>query len=207
MLNHVDWVAFLVAMAAIELTPGPNMGWLAALSAQRGRRAGMLAVCGIALGLTAQLMAAATGLSALLGQMPVLYEMLRWSGVAFMVFLAYEAWQDTGETSPLNRNNADGFWRGLVANLLNPKALVFYVVVVGQFANAQVGPVWLQITALGVIHVAIATFIHTLIVLLGARLGTTLETYRTAPVTRGVFAIMMLAIAAWIAVSTGNTGN
>ena len=167
----------------------------------------MLAVCGIALGLTAQLMAAATGLSALLGQMPVLYEMLRWSGVAFMVFLAYEAWQDTGETSPLNRNNADGFWRGLVANLLNPKALVFYVVVVGQFANAQTAPVWLQITALGVIHVAIATLIHTLIVLLGARLGTTLETYRTAPVTRGVFAIMMLAIAAWIAVSTGNTGN
>ena len=207
MLSHVDWVAFLFAMAAIELTPGPNMGWLAALSAQRGRRAGMLAVCGITLGLTAQLIAAATGLSALLGQIPILYEALRWTGVAFMVFLAYEAWRDTGETSPLNRNNADGFWRGIVANLLNPKALLFYVVVVGQFATAQAPAVWQQILMLGAIHVAIATLIHALIVILGASLGDTLESYRTAPGTRAVFALMMLAIAAWIAVSTGRAAG
>ena len=43
MLNHIDWAAFLIAMAAVELTPGPNMGWLAALSAQQGRAAGMRA--------------------------------------------------------------------------------------------------------------------------------------------------------------------
>jgi threonine/homoserine/homoserine lactone efflux protein len=203
MLDHVDWAAFLIAMAAVELTPGPNMGWLAALSAQRGRRAGMLAVCGIALGLSAQLIAAATGLSALLSELPLLYETLRWAGVAFMVFLAYEAWHDTSTPSPLNRTNAEGFWRGLVANLLNPKALVFYLVVVGQFASPRAGPLWQQIVALGILHVALATVIHTFIVLLGARLGSTLETYRTAPAMRASFALMMLGIALWIAVSTG----
>ena len=76
MFDHIDWIAFLIAMAAVELTPGPNMGWLAALSAQYGRAAGLRAVVGITLGLTVQLLAAATGLSTLLAELPVLYEAL-----------------------------------------------------------------------------------------------------------------------------------
>ena len=205
MLNHIDWAAFLIAMAAVELTPGPNMGWLAALSAQQGRAAGMRAVAGITLGLAAQLVAAATGLSALLAGMPMLYDTLRWAGVAFMVYLAVEAWRDTGSVSPLNRSKAAGFWRGLAANLLNPKALVFYLVVVGQFASDTAGPIWLQIVALGVIHLVVATTIHTSIVLAGSRFGQKLEAYRTAPLLRGTFAIMLLGIAVWIAVSTGRS--
>ena len=202
MLSQLDWAAFLIAMAAVELTPGPNMGWLAALSAQQGRRAGLLAVAGISLGLTVQLLAAATGLSALLHDLPILYEILRWAGVAFMVFLAVEAWRDTGSVSLLKRNHAAGFWRGLIANLLNPKALVFYLVVVGQFADDQAGPIWFQIVSLGFIHLAIATGIHTLIVFAGARFGRELETYRAAPAVRASFAILLLGIAAWIAFST-----
>ena len=73
MLGHVDWPAFLIAMAAVELTPGPNMGWLGTLSAKSGRRAGMTAVAGVTLGLLVQLVAAATGLSALLSESPILY--------------------------------------------------------------------------------------------------------------------------------------
>ena len=187
MFDHIDWIAFLIAMAAVELTPGPNMGWLAALSAQYGRAAGLRAVLGITLGLTVQLLAAATGLSTLLAELPVLYEALRWGGVA----------------SPLNRNRAAGFWRGLVANLLNPKALVFYLVVVGQFASDHAGPIWVQIVALGVIHLALATTIHTTIVMAGDRFGQKLEAYRTAPVVRATFALMLFGIAIWIGISTG----
>jgi len=203
MFDHIDWIAFLIAMAAVELTPGPNMGWLAALSAQYGRAAGLRAVVGITLGLTVQLLAAATGLSTLLAELPVLYEALRWAGVAFMIYLAFEAWRDTGSVSPLNRNRAAGFWRGLVANLLNPKALVFYLVVVGQFASDHAGPIWVQIVALGVIHLALATTIHTTIVMAGDRFGQKLEAYRTAPVVRATFALMLFGIAIWMGISTG----
>ncbi len=203
MFAHIDWAAFLIAMAAVELTPGPNMGWLAALSAQYGRSAGFRAVAGVTLGLAIQLVAAATGLSTLLAEMPVVYEALRWAGVAFMVYLAFEAWRNTGSASPLSRNPSAGFWRGLVANVLNPKALVFYLVVVGQFADAHAGPIWLQIVGLGLIHLAMATTIHLSIVLAGDRFGQKLEAYRTAPIVRGTFAVMLLGIAVWIAVSTG----
>jgi threonine/homoserine/homoserine lactone efflux protein len=203
MLSHIDWAAFLIAMAVVELTPGPNMGWLAALSAQHGRSAGLRAVAGITLGLALQLVAAATGVSTLLAEIPVLYEGLRWAGVAFMVYLAVEAWRDTGSVSPLKRNLAAGFWRGLVANILNPKALVFYLVVVGQFADEHAGPIWVQIVALGIIHLTMATTIHFSIVMAGDRFGQKLEAYRTAPIVRGIFAIMLLGIAVWIGLSTG----
>ena len=59
MACEIDWLAFLVAMALVELTPGPNMGWLTAQSAQMGRKVGFMAVAGITLGLCVQLVAAA----------------------------------------------------------------------------------------------------------------------------------------------------
>ena len=60
-LSQLDWRTFFLAMVLIELTPGPNMGWLAALSAQHGKRVGMMAVLGVTLGLGLQVIAAAAG--------------------------------------------------------------------------------------------------------------------------------------------------
>ncbi|MEZ5998544.1 MAG: LysE family translocator [Hyphomonas sp.] len=202
MLDHVDWPAFLFAMFVVELTPGPNMGWLATLSAKRGRRAGMMAVAGITLGLALQLVAAATGLSGLLAGSVVLYELLRWAGVAFMVYLAWEAFSDDGSASPAIGHGPSGFRRGLIANLLNPKALAFYLVVVGQFAHPSGGLIWLQIFALGAIHLIVSVLVHTTIVMLGDGLGTLLERWRTSLTVRIAFSIALLSMAAWIAYST-----
>jgi threonine/homoserine/homoserine lactone efflux protein len=201
MLGHVNWPAFLIAMAAVELTPGPNMGWLAALSARLGWRAGLMAVAGVTLGLLIQLIAAATGASALLAESPILYESLRWAGVAFMLYLAWEAFADTGSASAV-RGGDEGFRRGLIANILNPKALLFYIVVVGQFVDPVSGPVWAQIIILGLIHLTVAIIIHIGIVLLGASLGTALERWRTALPVRIGFALVLAAIAVWIGIST-----
>ncbi len=202
MLANLDWPAFLLAMFVVELTPGPNMGWLAALSAQKGRAAGFMAVAGITLGLAAQLLAAATGVSALLAESPVLYETLRWAGIAFMVFLAWEAWRDDGSAAPGRGEPLAGFKRGLIANILNPKALVFYIVVVGQFADSARGSLWIQILVLGALHLLAALAVHSFIVLAGARLGKPLERWRSSVTTRAGFAIVLLALTAWIAVTS-----
>lgn len=202
MLGHINWPAFLIAMAAVELTPGPNMGWLAALSAKSGWRAGLMAVAGVTLGLLVQLIAAATGASALLSESLVLYESLRWAGVAFMLYLAWEALADTGSASAVRGGGPEGFRRGLIANILNPKALLFYLIVVGQFVDPESGPVWGQIILLGFIHLAVAIIIHVGIVFLGAGLGTALERWRTSLPARIGFALALVAIAVWIVIST-----
>lgn len=203
MLAGINWSAFLIALFVVELTPGPNMGWLATLSAKAGRKTGLRAVAGVTLGLTLQMFAAAFGLSAILAGSDMLYQGLRWAGVTFMLYLAWESWTENGEPSPSRAHGPSGFYRGLIANLLNPKALVFYLAVVSQFANPAQGKVWLQTIVLGSIHLVIALIIHIAIVLGASRLGTSLERWRTSMPVRAMFALALVFIAIWIAVSTG----
>ena len=202
-LTQLDWRTFLLAMVLIELTPGPNMGWLAALSAQHGKRVGIMAVMGITFGLAIQVCAAAAGLSAVLSNFPIVYEFIRWAGVLFMLWLAREAFADTGSTVPAKGLSEKGFKRGLVANLLNPKALMFYVVVVGQFARPDLGSFWWQILILGGLHLCVAIAVHLLIVMLGAKLGDTFEQFRTSFPARLFFSLCLVAVALWVAISTG----
>lgn len=202
LLTQLDWRAFLLAMVIIELTPGPNMGWLAALSAQYGKRVGVMAVVGVTLGLAIQVLAAAAGLSAVLSNFPIVYQSIRWAGVLFMLWLAWEAFSDTGSSTPVKGLSEKGFKRGLIANLLNPKALMFYVVVVGQFARPDLGGFWWQILILGGLHLCIAIAVHLLIVVLGARLGDAFEKWRTSLPARLFFSISLVAVAIWVAIST-----
>lgn len=199
---NLDWPTFLFAMVLIELTPGPNMGWLTLLSAQHGARVGLTAVLGIALGLAVQVLVAATGLSAMMAGYPVLYETLRWGGVLFMIWLAWQAFVENGSATPAIGLQEKGFRRGFIANLLNPKALVFYTVVIGQFTDPELGSVWSQILILGAFHIGIATLVHLALVFMGTRIGDGLETWRTSLSARVFFSVSLIAVAIWIAIST-----
>lgn len=199
MLGGFDWAAFLFAVAVIELTPGPNMGWLAALTLREGRRAGLAAVAGITSGLSIQLLAAVTGLTALIASAPAVLSLLHWAGVAFMMYLAAEALMDTGTAAPANTAGGRGFRRGFIANVLNPKALAFYVLLISQFVNSGSGPIWLQSLFLGLIHLLVATLVHVAIVMLSSQLGGRLEQWRTSLAARLTFAGLLTGIAIWMA--------
>lgn len=202
MTDGFDWPAFLLAVAIIELTPGPNMGWLAALTLRDGRAIGLSAVAGIALGLGVQLVAAVTGLTALLISVPSIHTALHWAGIAFMLYLAWEAYADGGSASLAQRGGAYGFRRGFIANVLNPKALAFYVLLINQFISPSHGaPVWVQSLVLGLIHLAVATGVHAGIVFAAGRLGDGLEGWRTSLAARLTFAGLLVAIAVWLALT------
>lgn len=80
---------FAFTVFLLELTPGPNMAYLAALSLARGRVAGLIAIAGIALGLATHAVLVALGAGAVIQSYPVLYESLRWAGIAYLLFLAW----------------------------------------------------------------------------------------------------------------------
>lgn len=136
----MDIIGFALAVLLIELTPGPNMAWLAGLSATEGRRAGLAAVVGIALGLLANGMLAALGLAALLDAEPRLWTALRLTGAAMMIWLAVDAWRGTVKPAaplPSDRTARRAFFTGGLINLLNPKAYIFFMVVAPQFLNGD----------------------------------------------------------------------
>ncbi|WP_425988889.1 LysE family translocator [Afipia sp. DC4300-2b1] len=199
-------LAFALTCLVIEITPGPNMAYLAALSLSQGVRAGIAAVAGIALGLAIYGVAASLGLSAIIDNSRFLYETLRWGGVAYLLWLAWEAWTAEREVSPETVDGGINPWtafrRGLITNLLNPKAAVFYVAVLPDFIQIEKGAVPEQTLMLSAIYVGIATSIHLVIVLLASRLQRVIATAEQRRTVRRVLAVLLAAIAIWFAFST-----
>jgi threonine/homoserine/homoserine lactone efflux protein len=196
--------AFAVTCIIIELTPGPNMAYLAVLSASQGRRAGFAAMLGIALGLLIVGIGASLGLAAAISNSSLLYGMLRWGGVAYLLWLAWDGWRGADEkiVAAAADQDASLFRRGLITNLLNPKAAVFYVAVLPTFVDPA-RPVLLQTLALSLIYVTIATVIHATIVALAGAARPFLEDPVRRRTVRRIFSILLGTIACWFAFVTG----
>lgn len=189
---------FLAAALIMELTPGPNMTWLALLSAREGRRAGLLAVAGISLGLTLLAVAAASGVTALLSAYPAISEGIRWAGVIFLLYLAFDTWRDDqAKASPQDAHRP--FRRGLIVNLLNPKAASVFVVLIPAATGADSG--MFGVFVLSAIYLLIATSVHTLIVVFAGAFRRALTDPRRERIVRHVFAMALVGVAVWFALS------
>lgn len=196
---------FLLAVLAVELTPGPNMGWLAVVSAARGVTAGLAAVVGVTLGLAVWMLAAAFGLTEALLAWPGLYQTVRWAGVGFLVWLAWEAWRGGGDPAAEDgeaQTRRALFLRGLAGNLLNPKAAVFYAALLPTFMRPGHGSLLTQALTLGSLHLIVAVAVHTGIVVTAARAGGPVVRRLEGPRLKAVMALSLLAVAIWMAWET-----
>jgi threonine/homoserine/homoserine lactone efflux protein len=131
-------IAFVLTSLVIEMTPGPNMAYLAVLGASRGRLAGFSAVLGVALGLALLGVAAGLGAGSLVLNNRIAYEVLRWAGSLYLCWLAYDSWKDARqpvETACVNHSLFVQLRRGFITNLLNPKAALFFIAVVPEFTS------------------------------------------------------------------------
>lgn len=196
---------FLAAVILMEITPGPNMGWLALVSLSQGRTAGLAAVAGITLGLSLWMVAAAFGLTEVVMRWPALYQAIRWAGVLFLLYLAWDAWRSTDATArqtPEPALRRQLFRRGLIGNLLNPKAALLYVVLLPGFMRPGYGAPLVQALALGSVHIGVSIVVHSAIVLTASRAGGSLLTRQQSPVMRTLMALSLVVVAAWTAWET-----
>ncbi|MCA0044403.1 LysE family translocator [Celeribacter litoreus] len=194
--------AFILASFAIEATPGPNMAYLIVLAATEGRRAGYAAVAGVALGLLIVGLLSALGLAALISASPVLFQALRWAGVVYLLWLAYDAWRpERPEENAFRSKNARYFRRGLIVNLLNPKAAVFYIAMLPQFVSREAA-ILTQTITLSLVYVAVATVVHASLVTLADMAHGTLTDPVRRKIVRRAMACTLVAIAAWFAFET-----
>ncbi|WP_274626602.1 LysE family translocator [Arvimicrobium flavum] len=195
-------LSFTLASFLIELTPGPNMTYLALVAASDGRRAGFTTVAGVALGLAIVGLVAAVGVAEVIQASDLLYEGLRWSGVMFLFYLAWEGWVGSGETVAANEvDHRRYFRRGLITNLLNPKAAVFYVAVLPTFIEPGRPPLP-QTVALSAIYVAVATLVHAAIVGLAGTLEPVLNDPRRERIARRLLSALLALVALWFAATT-----
>jgi threonine/homoserine/homoserine lactone efflux protein len=194
-------IAFVLTSLIVELTPGPNMAYLAVLGASRGRLAGFSAVLGVALGLALLGIAAGLGAGSLILNNRVAYEVLRWAGALYLCWLAYDSWKGARqpvETAFLSQSLFVQFRRGFITNLLNPKTALFFIAVVPEFIS---GPSLRELATLVSIYVAIASIVHGLIVLLAGTLQTFLATPQRRETAGNIFAVVLFLVAVWLFVS------
>ena len=144
-------LAFIGAGLLLNLTPGADFVFISASGISGGPRVGMAAAVGVNLGILIHIAMASAGLSALLIAFPLAYDVIRYVGAAYLIYLAVQAWRSTDEIG--QGKAAPSLWvavrRGFITNLLNPKTALFIFAFIPQFTDPAIGPIWMQILFLG----------------------------------------------------------
>lgn len=140
MVDAIFICATVVFLAA--LTPGPDSALILSKSLNHGVRAGLIATLGIAVGLLAHLGAVAFGLVQLFQLYPLSLLVLKWVGAAYLLWIAYHLILKAGEGIEIRqKRNEDKpflhFKHGLLTNILNPKALIFFTSIFPQFVDLE----------------------------------------------------------------------
>jgi threonine/homoserine/homoserine lactone efflux protein len=167
---------FAAACLALTATPGPDMLLIASRSVSQGRASGFATLAGIQVGTYCHALAAALGLSQLFVAVPVAYDVVRYVGAAYLLYLAWQAFRSAGTTlSPTSglRPYSIGlvFRQGLLTNLLNPKMALFVLALFPQFVDPNAGSVSLQIMLLATVLNVIGLVVNGVVIVTASRLG------------------------------------
>lgn len=195
-------LAFGLISLGMVLTPGPNMIYLISRSICQGRTAGLISLGGVALGFLVYLVCAALGITALLMAVPHAYDVLRFAGAAYLLYLAWQALRPGGR-SPFQLRTLDHdsprrlFGMGLFTALLNPKIAVMYLSLLPQFIQPHGhGSVMVQSVVLGLVQIATSISVNALIVLAAGSIATFLAGRpRWQTVQRGLMGTVLGALA------------
>lgn len=175
MPSSPSMAVFMIAAAALLITPGPAVLYIIARSIDQGRLAGIVSVLGIASGALFHIAAAALGLSALLMSSALAFNLVKYVGAAYLIYLgvrkllAHAELETSVVTAPKKLTRI--FYEGMVVNLLNPKTALFFFAFLPQFVDVRQGPAAPQILALGLIFTIMAILSDSTYALLAGSAG------------------------------------
>lgn len=181
-IDPAQLVLFASATLLLNLTPGPDLLYTMSRAVGQGWRSGVAAACGNFCGTILQTTAVVLGLASILATSAAAFEIIRWLGVVYLLYLGARAWRAGGSVEGTNQRPPATHRRVLaeafVIHTLNPKVVLFFLAFLPQFIDPGRGPAWSQLAFLG-LWFAGQTF-GTLVVLsaLADRLGTS---FRSRP--------------------------
>lgn len=153
-------LAYVAAAVALVVIPGPGTAWIVAQTAAGGTARGLRAGLGLETATLLHAVAAGLGLSAVLATSALAFDLLKYAGAAYLVWLGIKAWR--GEAKPPIHSDASidtsapvdvrgVYLRSVLTGVLNPKVAVFFLAFLPQFVRPERGHVWMQFLMLGVI--------------------------------------------------------
>jgi threonine/homoserine/homoserine lactone efflux protein len=147
-------LSFLAAAVVLVILPGPGTAWIVAQAFAGGVRRGLLAGLGLEVATLLHALAAGLGLSALLATSALAYEVVKYLGAAYLIWLGIKAWRggEQAASPDAPAPEASGrrvFLRSVLTGVLNPKVALFFLAFLPQFVHPERGWVWLQFIVLG----------------------------------------------------------
>ena len=169
-----DWpvfLSFVFAGLALNIVPGADMAFIIASAARGGRRDGIVASLGVGAGALVHILAAVLGLSAILASSQAAFDLIKWLGAAYLLWVAFallrgeRGWQD----SPCPPAAGWRLFRAaMLVNLLNPKVALFFLAFLPQFVDPDAALPALQILCLGLWFDIVGTLVNIAIALAAA---------------------------------------
>lgn len=174
MISLATFLLFCGAVMAMLVTPGPNMAFLLSHSAAYGPRGGLAVAGGIAVADIIMTLLTATGATALAAAWPPAFDLLRYAGALYLLWLAFNAVRTPAQAmiaGELQASMRKVFVRAVAGSLINPKPLLFFMVFLPQFVDLQRGPVHLQLITLGLTLTVLAFVFHAALGVFAGEMG------------------------------------
>ncbi|MEQ9258156.1 MAG: LysE family translocator [Roseovarius sp.] len=202
MVDPITLLAFIPAGIALNLTPGADMMFCLGQGLRSGAKPAVAAAAGIAMGGMVHVTIAGLGLGALVNALPWLFDVIRWAGVAYLLWLAWQSLQtEPAEVEGLRAMSAArAFRQGLVVNLLNPKVILFVLAFVPQFVRPENGSILGQFLVFGLVLGVGGMLINGGVGIFAGRLRARLTGPRFAKGLGRVSAAIFTALAARLAI-------
>ncbi|MET0171724.1 MAG: LysE family translocator [Agrobacterium vaccinii] len=201
---------FSAAALVLTATPGPDMLLIASRSISQGRSAGFLTYAGIAAGTYCHAIAAALGLSQLFLNVPIAYEIVRLSGCAYLLYLAYKTLrsQSSAFVPSARLKKLSGkriFSEGLATNILNPKMALFVLALFPQFIDPNGSSMLVQTVVLASILNGVGFAVNGTVILLGTSIRNRLSAVSRFPkLPQYLLATVFAGLACRLALGTRN---
>lgn len=166
---------FITASVLLALAPGPDNIFVLTQSITMGRRAGMIITLGLCTGLVAHTTIVALGVAALFQSSLIAFNVLKYIGAAYLLYLAWRAFFARGEGVDVGGRPLPGEWalyrRGIIMNVTNPKVSLFFMAFLPQFADPSKGSMTLQLAFLGMLFIVVTLVIFGAIGQLAGAIG------------------------------------
>ncbi|NVK16551.1 MAG: LysE family translocator [Rhodobacteraceae bacterium] len=167
---------FLITAFVVVLAPGTGVIYTLALGLGQGWRASIWAAVGCTFGILPHLAAATLGLAAVLHSSALLFQIVKAAGVAYLLYLAWQALRSGGVLAvSSNRTSQPGWkiaWRGALINILNPKLSVFFLALLPPFLSGNPASATLEMSVLGLVFMAMTFAVFVLYGLFAAQART-----------------------------------
>lgn len=173
-LNY--WLLFFTAAIALNISPGPDLLYILSRTIAQGAKVGWASAAGVCTGAIVHVLAAAFGLSAILAASAVAFTVVKYVGAAYLLYLGVQALRSRGAGMDLAAAPEriavtpwQAFRQGILVDVLNPKAAIFFMAFLPQFVRPSRGSAPLQLVVLGLLVILVAIIVETLFVLAAAR--------------------------------------